>query len=252
MRQKLDVWQTVFMAMLFTSVIPSSPAIDPAHARAGAAFRMCVSVIGLIGLIVVLQRKNKLPKEPAADRDTMLIPGEPVIQVTYNSTPVDTWRCTHYILFRDWHWWCFYLGFGALSAFGMSSSVNRDNPILAVDLFPLFVVVGVAAWIAFTYFLCWVTYKGRFPTPDTQRVCTSTLTARGFHDASPDKTSHIAWKQVRAIRMHNGDTYVFAKWGDAHFVSRTAFPDEAAARRFYAAVVTLWKSNGTVWPGDNA
>jgi len=248
-RKKLELWQTGFIVMLFTSFFEHTKAIDPAHARNGILFHILVIIVSVIGFIFVGRMKSKLPADSAAQpAGSALSPDEPAIGVTYESTREANWRCNTYVMSHHWQavliYACFALLFAAVFTPKVSATINTTP----YATFPVLFSLGYMGWTAFFRAMLVSDMKKRFPSPSTVRICTTTLTPRGIHDHTPDKVSLLEWGRVKSVRLHDGDFYVLASLGRGHFIPRSAFRDEKAARQFYEAAMTLWKCNGAVWP----
>ncbi|MBC8136392.1 MAG: hypothetical protein H8F28_10945 [Fibrella sp.] len=56
----------------------------------------------------------------------------------------------------------------------------------------------------------------------------------------------VKWSQIREIVEEKGDIHFVGRtlFAEGLSVPRTAFADHAAAQRFYAIAVDLWKANG--------
>ena len=170
--------------------------------------------------------------------------------ITYSTTFEEHRRCGTYRFFRTWVARTTLSMLGLMVAYILAQPVYVLSPIAAFITFPLFFAAGFAIWTLFLRCIFWLEIKKRFPSPNTVRVCTSSLSGQGFHDATPDGTSLSEWNQVKDIREVQGDIYISAGLGNNRFIPRSAFPDEEAMRQFYLAAVTLWKSNGLLWPGE--
>ncbi len=71
------------------------------------------------------------------------------------------------------------------------------------------------------------------------------VTTEMIRHVSPVKESNFTWKQLRYITLYAGDIYIHGIGLDsAVYIPHTAFPSDESAKRFYAALVALWKSRG--------
>lgn len=252
-KQNWSMLETVFLVMIIVPNLTHDKPIDAAHARASALFRLGTMLVGLIGIAAVQILKNRtttsealtaypFPFAPAQDQRA--------ISVTYNSDRAANWRCNLYVLGHH-RPTLLVLGFFALiSSFLVTESLFKSSGALAIAAFPLILALTLTAWFGFLCFVIWLTILQRLPTPNSVRMCTSRLTAAGFQDVTPDKTGLIEWQYITEIRVHQGDIYIWTKGSSGNFIPRTAFQDMEAARNFHLAAITLWKSNGTLWP-DN-
>jgi hypothetical protein len=71
------------------------------------------------------------------------------------------------------------------------------------------------------------------------------VTTERITHISPLQTSDFSWKKVYYITIYAGDIYIHGIGLDsAVYIPRTAFSSSESAKRFYAALVALWKSRG--------
>lgn len=172
------------------------------------------------------------------------------ITIPYRTTRNALWRTNVYVLLHSppAHALAFFL-FPLLGSLflvpGLISSGVAGRSVLPM----LLLMAGLfAGWVGFFFALLLLQIQQRLPRPDTVRMSTARLTPDGFYDVMPEKTAFCAWNSVRAIREHEGDIYVWWGFGTSNVVPREGFADQAEARRFYEAALTLWKSKGTIWP----
>jgi hypothetical protein len=170
------------------------------------------------------------------------------ICVTYRSTPEASWRCTLYVLFHRWQILLIHstiaLGIGLL----LSASAVLGGLLPAHLAIPFLSAVGFVFWWAFIGYGIWLEMGRRFPTPDTERICTSCLTCEGFLDISPNGEKLRNWSDINSIREHKGDVYIRVGVEGGHFIPREAWLDAEEALAFYHAALALWESGGELWP----
>lgn len=177
------------------------------------------------------------------------------MEVSYSSTRSDQWRCNLYVMFHrpqmvvsllvvpiyftillafTWGkagWW------GILSAFAVS----------------------FGGWALLNWLVLWAQVKRRLPTPTTQRICTTLITAEFFRDTVPERVMQYAWSQITEIRLHQGDFYFWVGATKGNFIPRGAFSDPREGQAFFDTAVAYWQSakfgqptpapqEGEVWP----
>src|SRR5437016_4926532 len=90
------------------NIMPHQPAVDAAHARAAAIFRLLSTVVGICGFIAIQVAKRARPQANSVEQTPTPIlefdlgqtaPGGEV-RVAYRRTREDGWRCNMYVL---WH-----------------------------------------------------------------------------------------------------------------------------------------------------
>jgi hypothetical protein len=125
----------------------------------------------------------------------------------------------------------------------LESQLHFPDRRLSLLAFPFLCAGGFAAWTAIFCISVWSQIS-----PDVVRICTSSLTAEGFRDVTPEKVHTVDWGRVSAVREHDGDIHLWWGFDKGCFIPRTAFSDGEEATRFHQAAVILWRSRGTVWP----
>ena len=247
------IWETMLIVPIVVLNFQSSKPIDAAHARVSALFRLGVSVVCVVGFIAVqvLKRRAKAA-EPVINPVAPSLPaGDRAISVTYRGTREDHWRCNLYVLFNRRSTLIVFYVLGFLPAVLIAREVAKSDAALAALGFPILHMLGFAGWMTFILFTLGAGIAQRFPYPGSVRVCTTSLTAEGFQDVTPEKVIPIGWGQVSAIRESRGDIYLWAGQNGC-FIPRCAFADPDAAKQFYRAANILWKSRGAVWPDEPA
>jgi len=190
-KSKYSTLETVFLVMVVTSFFPHGHAVDAAHARNAALFRLGVVLVGLIGYVVVqiFKRRSPAPEAPGAQTvgthgAGLPMDGSPQIAVTYSGTRADHWRCNMHMLFRRPQ------ATLALYAFPLIMTVLTAGPMVGTEparaLALIFAIFG--GWTAFLLLVTWLQILQRLPRPDSTRVCTTALRPDGFYDVTPDKT----------------------------------------------------------------
>jgi hypothetical protein len=149
----------------------------------------------------------------------------PARRVTYDSSEGRLqWRCQLHMLRKPKNLLIIF----AVSAFLVS--VLQMPPSYWLALF-LVVVAGSLVQIA-------LTIKKRTRGP---RICSTTVSADGLTDSTPDSNKSFTWRQVRSVEMYQGDIY-FPTWTTGIFIPASAFADEAEAIDFYQQATTYWQA----------
>src|SRR5438445_400197 len=104
----------------------------------------------------------------------------------------------------------------------LSVSCSGLSPWPAVVTVPFFYLAAFVAWLLFFALVTWGMIRQRFPSRDTVRICTSSITPAGFQDRTPDGVRFRTWKSIISIREDNGDLH-FWTWGGGHFIPREAW-----------------------------
>jgi hypothetical protein len=283
----LNILQTVFMVMIVVpNVLPQGQAIDPAHARNAAVFRLVQTLIGVVGLIGVGLYRWLGPKPPpppvppstgagyesgGAPSPTVVAPlppgaaPAPHMTGTVNpwaasaSAPAASDRPHLTVVYRslpESTWRCeryvlFHYLPTTLGLFFMPAlcllAVLLDPKGFGGILGGLGVVLLVTVgWFAFFLGILWLGIKARFPKADTVRMVNASLTAEGMHSITPEKTTFTPWRSVTGEREHEGDVYIFVGMLSS-YTPRQAFRDRDDALRFCEAVRVLRKSKGKEW-----
>jgi hypothetical protein len=246
------VQSSCIVGVIVVNLAPGSgPAVDARHARASLVFRLVVGTGCLLGAVVagVLNKRAKAA-EPAVDSSVPSLPaGARAITVTYRNTREAARRCELYTLLNRNTILAVFAAFGLAGAVPAVSWVAKLNPAAALLAFPVLHLLCTSVFLAYITVIQLAMLRTKFPKPDSVRVCTSSLTADGFQDVTPDKVIPIPWAEVREVREAGGDVY-FWKWASGCYIPRGAFANRDAARRFHRAAVTLWRSRGAQWPDD--
>jgi hypothetical protein len=259
--------ETVFYVMIAMSLIPRGEAIDAAHARSAALFRMTVTLVGVLGLIVTFfikrSRAANAPTDPAA---SIPLP----FQAAANpwdmaAGPQVAWQgiVATYAMTRQ-------------SALRNEKMAMKRNPKMLLPLlsFPTFMTVLSAAanWnklstaaligqsflvyfgmLALLAAISCILFFARFPKPDSVRRCTTYLSSDGIVDVTPDKTNTMDWSAIAKVLEEDGDLIFLPKSGSLGFcIPREAFDGIEAARRFYQAALVYWQSGGSASPSAEA
>ena len=239
--------ETVFLVMIVVpGFLPRGHAIDAAHARAEATFRLTLLVIGFVGRVAVYFLKRRLPPDPSVALG--LPPGvapplEPgAIRITYSATAASAWRGE---LYNMTHRWKTILSLVAAPSIWSFLSLSPGH-------FTLFDALGRVSliflgWFALIGLIFRLLMRKRYPRPDSVRVCTTTLTAMGYEDVTPDKVYTVPWREVTDIREIDGDIHLYRGATQGNIVNREAFQDRRQAQEFYAAAVALWKGKPADW-----
>ena len=249
-KQTYSTLETVFLVMIVvTSLLPRGHAIDAAHARAEASFRLAMIGIGLTGRVVTSFLKRRLPPEPSVALASGLPPGvapplEPgAIRLAYQVTKASAWRGEWYGMTHRWQ---------TVASLVVAPLVWFLLSLLGGVLTPAGALARLAliflGWFAFLSLLYGLAMRKRYPCPDSVRVCTTTLNAAGYEDVTPDKVYSVPWREVTDIREHDGDIFLWRGGAQGNIVNREAFQDRRQAQEFYAAAVALWKGKAADWP----
>lgn len=245
--QQYSLWETIFSVLIAVSVfLPRGHAVDPAHAQASALFRLSMTLVGVIGLVVVSYKKKHATKMAATARlnsadNPPVNPNAPVVgqnmvtadnpafaEIIYASHRASHWRCNLYILFRRPQTTLLVYLFPLLMSLGLISRLTTPGAPLALAEMAA-ILIG---WTIFLLLVLWAQISQRFPMPDTMRVCTTSLTAQGFQDATPDKIGYTPWPLIGEIREQDGDVYFFRGLSEGNFIPREAFRDRHDAAAF--------------------
>ena len=226
------------------------PAI-PGRERALVSFRLVVGGLCLVGFVVasIMVRRNKSVPSPDDTLDRRLPLGEKSITVTYQNTPTAARRCELYELTNRPQTLLILAGFGLFGAYQIAGRMAMPDVELALMIFPILHFLNTGMLLNLASVLIPVLLRSKFPRPDSVRVCTTSLTEKGFLDETPDKVIPIPWKNIHDIREASGDVF-FWKFGGGCYIPREAFADLDETRRYHRAAVGLWRSNGKDWPDD--
>lgn len=167
---------------------------------------------------------------------------------TYRSTRAANWRCNLYTMCHNKQ---LVLVFGACS---LLLSFTIPLPALssnALANMALRLAVTAAGMGLLNFAVLALAILNRLPTAKTVRICTSSLTAEGVRDVTPEKSRLLSWGSITQISEHNGDVHVWSGMTGI-FVPRDAFKDLDEARRFTQLSVELWHSKGSSWPEVSA
>ncbi len=242
--------QAICCSSLIVAVLNQSKPIDDPHLLKATIFRMGMIVLAIAGLIIVVLVKRNSPPEPKIEFNSPpLLPDEKALRVTYDSSAEARIRCNIYFTLHQ------------TSIFSVLAFVSLTMALVFSPLYPpyslqmrynfIFLFSGI--FVGLTAFATAIFLRSltaiRAPQ-NTQRVCTSSLTEKGFHDAAPDRTHLTLWSEVTAIKVNRGDIYFWGHSGTGSFIPSSAFSDEEALRKFVQAATTLWKSNGEIWPEE--
>jgi hypothetical protein len=260
---------TLEMLCILMIVLPgvmgqmSSRPVDAAAARNVMMFRLGCTVVGMIGLITIwivraIRKKNAPPEVAPPPSPTAPVPlanpwdanaatARRALMVTSSGTRADLWRINVYDCKHNRSVLTGFLVaplfFGLLIS---GRALGRgDYGAVAITL-----GVCLALWVTFILVAYAVITFRRFPRRDTVQFCVNSATAEGFYDETIEKTQFTPWADIRDIREIEGDICVWTKAGKSFQVLRSAFRDTDASRRFYEALVGLWKSGGTQWPSE--
>jgi hypothetical protein len=207
-----------------------------------------VCLMGVIACAFLKQRTKAV--EPAIDPSVPSLPPQTrAISVTYRNTLEAARRCELYTLLNKKVNLLIFAFIGMIGAIMAANQIVRFNPSLSLLLLPVFHLLAFWAFLAYIAFIHLVLVRAKFPRRDSVRVCTTSLSADGFQDVTPDKIIPIPWQKVHQIREVAGDVYVWTITGGC-YIPRSAFESLDAARRYHRAAVTLWQSRGTEWPDD--
>ena len=249
-KQTYSTLETVFLVMIIVpGLLPRGHAIDAAHAHAEALFRLTLLAIGIVGRVPLYFLKRRLPPDPSVALALGLPPGVApplelgAIRITYSATAASAWRGE---LYNMTHRWKTILSLVAAPLIWSFLSLSPGH-------LPLFDALGRVSliflgWFAVMGLIFRLLMRKRYPRPDSVRVCTTTLTAMGYEDVTPDKVYSVPWREVTDIREIDGDIFLWRGSAQGNIVNREAFQDRRQAQAFYAAAVALWKSKPADWP----
>jgi hypothetical protein len=150
-------------------------------------------------------------------------------QVTYDSSDAQLqWRCHLHMLHKPQS----LLAIALLSIILMA--VLRLPPISII-----FFALGIVA-VSLLQIKIGIAKRASGP-----RVCTTSISAEGVNDLTPDTNKTYAWSQIKNIERSDGDIYFITATGGL-FVPISAFKDEALATDFFTTAVRFWQRGRTV------
>ncbi len=257
-RKDWAIWDTVFLVpLVVVNLMPRGQGIDAAHALAGAAFRLLVSVICLIGFITIqVLKRRPVRGEPPLPWQQPLAPWEQppyapatpaAISIEYNNTREYSWRAEKYALFHQPATLSVLCFFGLATAFLMDMPIYHWGAAAGITAFPFLAVLGFAIWAGLFLLAVHLLLNKRFPHAGSVRSCTTSLTSAGVVDETPDKHQLIEWGIISSIRMHQGDFILWTSAGTGIFVPREGFASLDDGEKFFTAANMLWKSQGAAW-----
>ena len=178
-KQTLSTLETVFTVLIALSVfLPQGHAIDAAHARASALFRLAMVITGLIGLVTVYILKRRLPPDAPG---VSSLPGRRRAAGAgrdshrHRVTPAAARRGEWYVMTHHWQTALTLLAF-PLFWFLISLAGGIGSPVTLLARLALIFL----AWFALFGLIFWLQMRKRYPRPDSVRLCTTTLTTTGF------------------------------------------------------------------------
>jgi hypothetical protein len=250
-----NIWQTVFLVPMVVVNIPRGEAIDAAHARAGLIFRVFVTLVCAVGLIVVSIRRRSA--EPVRLPDGSLRPLQPtplsatmpateIIPWSYSSSMESLWRCNKYALLHQPANVATLFVFGTVIALLASTRFKEMSTVLALALFPVFLVIGTVLWGLFILGVTRMALQGQFAASKI-RTCRTSLTPEGAVDETPEAVRTIPWRRMRRVVDHEGDIFFFSKGLAGMIIPRDAFSNDEDRRAFFNAAEALCRSQGAEW-----
>jgi len=171
-------------------------------------------------------------------------PPQNAINVTYHSTRDDNWRCNLRAMKQQKPLLLYAIAFPLFIGFSASHSRNGN---FSLAMFAAVTLLAFAFVVSMQFFALKKQIDKRFPTPQTVRVCISSLTPQGFLDITPNKALLIPWRNIKALAMNDGDFYVSLGFKGSFFVPRSAFASSQQGEAFFQAANALWKSQGAQW-----
>lgn len=166
------------------------------------------------------------------------------MEVTYNMSRADQWRCNLYVmLHRPSTVGGLLIGPLIVAAWllYLYHSGTPHHPLRVVAVI-LIVVLSISWYLALFAFMLKRYIDAKTPRADSQRICTTSITADGVRDVTPDQTQLLVWKDVKTIRFHKGDIYFWRAMAGL-IVPRGAFGDTNEAQRFYQTALDFWRSH---------
>jgi hypothetical protein len=249
--------ETVFVVMIAMNLMPRGEAIDAAHARNAALFRLTITLIGVIGLLVTFFVKRSRDGKASAES---LSPGFP----SQSAGPVNPWDST-----AAWQGMVLTYAMTRQSAFRYEKLALKWHPTMLLSLvtLPVFAsfLTASSSWnkistaalvgkISLVFFGCMAVlvvlsvmlFYIRFPKADSVRRCVTYVSRDGIKDVTPDKTNEFEWSAISKIVETDGDLLFLPKPGQntGCAIPREAFESVEAARRFHQAAVFLWQGKG--------
>lgn len=246
--------QTGCLGGLFVIVnlsVRSGRPIDASHGRNVWLFRAVTCGICVLGAVYaeVMMRRQNAAAVPVDFSVPSLPPRTRAISVTYRNT-LDAARRNELYTLLNRNVFLLLFNLLATAAAGLAAGQIAPFSVTAAAIaFPVLHLFAFGTLLAYLGLLVSGMLRTKFPTPDSVRVCTTSLTAEGFHDVTPDKVIPYEWAQVRQILESAGDVHVWTLTSGC-YIPRSAFASLDEARRYHRAAVTLWRSRGAVWPDD--
>ncbi len=253
--------ETIFVVMIAMNLMPRGEAVDAAHARNAALFRLSVTLIGVNGLVATYLVKRKRAAETSLDGAS----GASLSPASSASGPVNPWDSA-----AAWEGMALSYAMTRQSALRTEKVTLRRHPTILLSLFiaaalPAFLTasanwnrLGTTALIGRTslVFLGCIAVLAalsvalffiRFPRADSTRPCVTYFSKDGIQDVTPDKTTEFGWSTVARIVEDEGDVLFLPKPGQTTgcLIPREAFSSIDAARRFHQTALALWQSKGT-------
>jgi hypothetical protein len=236
------------LLLLLCVFLESIPYIlqDPAGPQGiGFAAHLKVGFAAVAALIILKASitRSGAPSSavPAASDPNSALLLEPSLSVTYRSTPAASVRCQIYTSTHHWPTVLCLLLIPPPGAGWLYLHYWDLSPFPELITVSLSYAVALIAWLAVYALATWIMILQRFPSSNTNRICTSTLTPSGFQDKTPDTVRFHPWKSIIGIRERNGDVHVW-NLGGGHFIPREAWPTLEEAQDFCRAAHALWKS----------
>lgn len=179
------------------------------------------------------------------------------MEITYNSTRGDHWRCNLYVMSHRVQTALLLFIAPAIWAIGfayITAVIERNVRAVSIAFF-----VGLYGGVALNALLLHQMILKRLPTPTTRRVCTTLITPGFFRDTAPEKVMEYRWAQITDIRLHDGDFYFWLGGTKGNFIPRSAFDNPREGQHFYETAMAYWHSaksgqpvpfpqDGEVWP----
>ena len=79
------------------------------------------------------------------------------------------------------------------------------------------------------------------------RLVSTQIFEWGICDVTPEKTTRIAWWQIKKAVDCNGDIFLFRGMGDSVYIPREAFANQDEGQRFLQIIQRLSQTPGASW-----
>jgi hypothetical protein len=248
MKKRLNIYNLIMLLMGILAakvlMIPESHTTSWLVNRDLITFIFCL--IGIIIIGVLKYRSIEIPPLPDSSNEKK-ITGR-AITISYQVNMSDIYRCSKKAFLYHPTFVVFQILISLVTTFILLLYPLLAHFFLAVLLAsPLFLAATFFGWNCYFRLSAMREMQKCMQTRDTSHSTTSSLTEQGFRDITNTEENFHNWEDVISVHEHKGDIYFFISKGSC-FIPRTAFNDIEDSKAYCQAAITLWKSNGAVWP----